>query len=148
MILIRLVGLKTAKNSCITGQRKCNIVSLGDHKNVLASSEPAHDILLKSSLVPRPWALNSCQTHYFIKEAFEKHSLLFTFLQVCHVTTTGAFQSYDNLHIENSVRLPIIYFPVMPPGFNILQALMIDNMWRSFQSLLACFFSSTACLIS
>lgn len=45
---------KEKEKSFITGQRKCNIVSLGDHKNVLVVSGAAHDILLKSSLVPRP----------------------------------------------------------------------------------------------
>lgn len=46
------------------------------------------------------------------------------------------------------VGYPVIYFPVMPPGFNMLQVLMIDNMWRSFQSSLVYLFSSAACLIS
>lgn len=46
------------------------------------------------------------------------------------------------------VDYQVIYFPVMPPGFNILQVLMIDNMWRSFQSSLVYIVSSVACLIS
>jgi len=47
------------------------------------------------------------------------------------------------------VGYQVIYFPVMPPGFNMLRVLMIDNMWRSFQSSRVYLFSSAAsCLIS
>lgn len=53
-LLIYLVGIKTQEKSYITGHGKCNFVSLRDHKNVLAGSRSAQDILLKASLAPRP----------------------------------------------------------------------------------------------